>query len=221
VFVQFALFLVIGVMLFVFAQHYALPIPEGDTDRIFPAFIVHEMPVGVVGIVLASIFAVAMSNASGSLNSLASSTVMDFGAQNKNAVILSEAKDPSSSSANAPSSSSASETHDSDAASLRRSRLITLAWGVVLGFLGLVRWGGVLVAGLTIASITYGGLLGVFLLGTWNKRANENGALAGFIAGIATMVVVNRLTPLAFTWYVLAGTIVTFAVGSVVSSFAD
>ncbi|HXU48184.1 MAG TPA: hypothetical protein VN727_03995, partial [Candidatus Binatia bacterium] len=65
VFVQFALFLVIGVMLFVFAQHYALPIPEGDADRIFPSFIVHEMPVGVVGIVLASIFAVAMSNASG------------------------------------------------------------------------------------------------------------------------------------------------------------
>ncbi|HKT23499.1 MAG TPA: hypothetical protein VJR04_02785, partial [Terriglobales bacterium] len=75
-------------------------------------------------------------------------------------------------------------------------------------------------AGLTIASITYGGLLGVFLLGTWNKRANETGALVGFIVGIATMVVVNRLTPLAFTWYVLAGTIVTFAVGSATSACA-
>jgi SSS family solute:Na+ symporter len=217
VFVQFALFLVIGVMLFVFAQHYALPIPEGDADRIFPSFIVHEMPVGVVGIVLASIFAVAMSNASGSLNSLASSTVMDFGDPNRNAVILSEAKDLSSSTA-APSP--ARETHFSQAAALRHSRLITLAWGVILGFLGLMRWGGVLVAGLTIASITYGGLLGVFLLGTWNKRANETGALVGFIVGIATMVVVNRLTPLAFTWYVLAGTIVTFAVGSATSAFA-
>ncbi len=189
VFVQFALFLVIGVMLFVFAQHYALPIPEGDTDRIFPSFIVHEMPVGVVGIVLASIFAVAMSNASGSLNSLASSTVMDF------------------------------RRNDAKPASVHRSRLITLAWGLVLGFLGLVRWGGVLVAGLTIASITYGGLLGVFLLGTWNRRANETGALVGFVTGIATMIVVNRLTPLAFTWYVLAGTIVTFAVGSIASAF--
>jgi Na+/proline symporter len=87
----------------------------------------------------------------------------------------------------------------------------------VLGFLGLVRWGGVLVAGLTIASITYGGLLGVFLLGTWNRRANETGALTGFVAGIATMIVVNRYTPLAFTWYVLAGTIVTFAIGSIAS----
>ncbi len=212
VFVQFTLFLVIGVMLFVFAQYYALPIPGGDTDKIFPSFIVHEMPVGVVGIVLASIFAVAMSNASGSLNSLASSTVMDFGNPNKNAVILSQAKDPSS-------PSDAPESHAASA--LRRSRFITLGWGVVLGFLGLVRWGGVLVAGLTIASITYGGLLGVFLLGTWNKRANETGALVGFIAGIATMVVVNRLTPLAFTWYVLAGTIVTFAVGSTASAFTN
>jgi solute:Na+ symporter, SSS family len=190
VFVQFALFLTIGVMLFVFAQHFSLVAPGGDPDRIFPTFIVHEMPVGMVGIVLASIFAVAMSNASGSLNSLASSTVMDFGGA------------------------------DGKTASVHHSRMITLAWGVVLGFLGLVPWGGVLVAGLTIASITYGGLLGVFLLGTWNHRANETGALAGFVAGIVTMIFVNRCTPLAFTWYVLAGTIVTFAIGSVASLLA-
>src|SRR5690348_14210240 len=210
VFVQFALFLVIGVMLFVFAQHYALPIPEGDAHRIFPSFIVHEMPVGVVGIVLASIFAVAMSNASGSLNSLASSTVMDFG-EHREEEAGGESKEGSFASL---------RMTRKPGAMLRRSRFITLAWGLVLGFLGLVRWGGVLVAGLTIASITYGGLLGVFLLGTWNKRANETGALVGFIVGIATMVVVNRFTPLAFTWYVLTGTIVTFAVGSVTSAFA-
>jgi SSS family solute:Na+ symporter len=196
VFVQFALFLTIGVMLFAFAQHATLNVPEGDPDRIFPAFIVQDMPVGLVGLVLASIFAVAMSNASGSLNSLASSTVMDFcGAKNA-------AGDPAA-----------------QAASLRRSRFITLGWGVVLGILGLVRWGGVLVAGLTIASITYGGLLGVFLLGTWNRRANQTGALTGFITGIAAMILVHRYTPLAFTWYVLAGTLITFAVGSLASLF--
>src|SRR6202142_1283766 len=71
VFVQFALFLVIGVMLFVYAQHVALAPPGGDPDRIFPEFIVRDMPVGLAGLVLASIFAIAMSNASGSLNSLA------------------------------------------------------------------------------------------------------------------------------------------------------
>jgi solute:Na+ symporter, SSS family len=200
VFVQFALFLTIGVMIFVFAQHYAFAVPRGDTDRIFPMFIITEMPVGVVGVVLAAIFAVAMSNASGSLNSLASSTVMDFGRRAK------------------PSATPEGPPNAAAARLLRRSRFITLGWGVVLGFLGLVPWGGVLQAGLTIASITYGGLLGVFFPGTWNRRANENGALAGFVTGIATMIVVNRFTPLAFTWYVLAGTIVTFTVGSIVSA---
>jgi Na+/proline symporter len=74
---------------------------------------------------------------------------------------------------------------------------------------------------LTIASITYGGLLGVFLLGTWNRRANENGALIGFAVGIAAMIAVRFLTPLAFTWYVLAGTMITFGVGSIVSVATD
>ena len=189
VFVQFAMYLVLGVMLFVYGQHALLPIPGGDTDRIFPEFIVRAMPVGLAGIVLASIFAVAMSNASGSLNSLASSTIIDLGVGRG----------------------------ASPAQQLRRSRYATLGWGVALGALGLVSWGHVLEAGLTIASITYGGLLGVFLLGTWNRRANQTGALIGMFAGIAAMVAVRWETTLAYTWYVLAGTIVTFAVGSLAS----
>jgi SSS family transporter len=193
VFAQFALFLVIGVMLFVYAQHTFLAGSGGDADRLFPEFIVHDMPVGLRGIVLASIFAIAMSNASGSLNSLASSSVIDL------------------------SRNSVSRPDASEALSLRRSRNMTLGWGLLLGLLGLVRWGPVLVAGLTIASITYGGMLGVFLLGTWNRRANETGALVGFGAGIATMIGVTFLTRLAFTWYVLVGTVVTFAVGSLAS----
>jgi solute:Na+ symporter, SSS family len=192
VFVQFALFLVLGVMLFVYAQHLSLP-PPSDTDRIFPEFIVRAMPVGLAGLVLASIFAVAMSNASGSLNSLASSSMFDI--------------------ANIQASATPAQQ-------LGRSRRMTLVWGIILGLLGLIRWGGVLEAGLTIASITYGGTLGVFLLGTWNPRANENGALIGFATGIATMIAVRFWTPLAFTWYVLAGTIVTFAVGSIASLVA-
>lgn len=194
VFVQFALFLMIGVMLFVFTRQAAIPVPTGDLDRIFPAFIVHEMPVGLVGLVLASIFAVAMSNASGSLNSLAASTVIDLHA------------------------SSADAAHP-----LRVSRHITLMWGIVLASLGMIRWGPVLVAGLTIASITYGGLLGVFLLGTWSRRSNENGALVGLftgiavVAGIAILGAMKLMTPVAWTWYVLIGTLVTFAVGTVAS----
>jgi len=190
IFGQFALFLVLGVMLFVYAQQAWLPVPGGDSDRLFPEFVVREMPMGVAGLVLASIFAVAMSNASGSLNSLASSSLMDLG--DYKAALRS-------------------------AQQLRRPRYATLAWGVVLGALGLARWGHVLEAGLTVASITYGGLLGVFLLGSWNRRANQTGALLGLVVGIASMIAVWRFTPLAFTWYVLVGTLITFSIGSVAS----
>ncbi|HYL68566.1 MAG TPA: sodium:solute symporter [Candidatus Limnocylindria bacterium] len=188
VFVQFALFLMIGVMLFVYAQFHSLAVPGGDPDRIFPQFIVHDMPVGLTGLVLASIFAIAMSNASGSLNSLASSSIIDLGAQRVDT-----------------------------AHPLRRSRRMTLVWGGVLALLGLIRWGPVLVAGLTITSITYGALLGVFLLGTWNRGATENGVLVGFMAGIVSLIAVRLFTPLAWTWYVLVGTAITFVIGSLVS----
>jgi solute:Na+ symporter, SSS family len=90
----------------------------------------------------------------------------------------------------------------------------------VLALLGLIRWGPVLVAGLTIASITYGALLGVFLLGTWNRRATENGALVGFVAGLVSLLAIKLYTPLAWTWYVLVGTFITFVVGSL-ASLAD
>jgi SSS family solute:Na+ symporter len=188
VFVQFALFLVIGVMLFVYAQHNSLPVPGSDPDRIFPQFIVQDMPVGLTGLVLASIFAIAMSNASGSLNSLASCSIIDLGVQRVDM-----------------------------AHPLRRSRRMTLVWGAVLALLGLIHWGPVLVAGLTIASITYGAMLGVFLLGTWNRRATENGALVGFVAGLGSLLAAKLFTPLAWTWYVLVGTVITIVIGSLAS----
>jgi len=55
------------------------------------------------------------------------------------------------------------------------------------------------------------------LLGTWNRRANETGALIGFITGLASMIAIKFLTPLAWTWYVLVGTVITFAIGSLAS----
>jgi solute:Na+ symporter, SSS family len=190
VFAQFALFLVLGVMLFVYAQHTSLAAPGGDSDRILPEFVVREMPIGLTGLVLASIFAVAMSNASGSLNSLASSSVIDLGSHKR--------------------ARTAAEQ-------LRRSRYQTLGWGLLLAALGLARWGHVLEAGLTVASLTYGGLLGVFLLGIWNPRANQTGALIGLFTGIGSVIAVWRFTSLAFTWYVLLGTIVAFSSGSIMS----
>ena len=194
IFVQFTLFLLIGVMLFVYIRNMGAPLATGDPDKIFPEFIVRYMPSGLSGIVLASIFAIAMSNASGSLNSLASSSMMDFGR---------------------------GRLHEGGGVqALGRSRQLTLVWGIVLGVLGLVHWGPVLVAGLTIASITYGATLGVFLLGTWDRGANEIGALTGFVCGLAVMISVKAFgIPLAWTWYVVVGTIVTFIVGSLASRF--
>ena len=191
VFVQFALFLLIGVLLYVFAQHAPLLAPGERTDRILPLFLVREMPPGLAGLLLASIVAVAMSNASGSLNSLAASSILDF--------------------------SRLRGTNAEPANFLRTSRRMTLAWGLVLVAFGFVKWGPLLEAGLTVAALPLGSLLGLFLLGTLDRRANARGALVGMFVGLATILYVFRFTSVAFTWYVLIGSCTTFAVGSVVS----
>lgn len=188
---QFTVFLLIGVLLFVFAQHAPLLAPGERTDRILPLFLVREMPPGLAGLLLASIIAVAMSNASGSLNSLAASSVLDF----------SRLGGKSTDSANF----------------LKLSRRMTLAWGIVLMAFGLMKWGPLLEAGLTIASLPFGSLLGLFLLGTLDRGANARGALVGMFAGLATILCVFRFTTVAFTWYVMIGASVTFAVGSIIS----
>jgi SSS family solute:Na+ symporter len=191
VLVQFTVFLLIGVLLYVFAQHAPLLAAGERTDRILPVFLVREMPVGLAGLLLASIVAVAMSNASGSLNSLAASSVLDF---------------------------SQLRGRSEDAAKfLGLSRRATLVWGLVLMGFGFVRWGPLLEAGLTVASLPFGSLLGLFLLGTLDRGANARGALAGMIAGLAAILCVFRFTHVAFTWYVLIGASVTFAVGVIVS----
>jgi len=191
VLMQFTVFLLIGVLLYVFAQHAPLIAAGERTDRILPVFLVREMPVGLAGLLLASILAVAMSNASGSLNSLAASSVLDFSRWRGRAA---------------------------DAGKfLQVSRRMTLVWGLVLMGFGFVRWGPLLETGLTVASLPFGSLLGLFLLGTIDRGANARGALAGMIAGLAAMLCIFRYTHVAFTWYVFFGASVTFLVGAVVS----
>ncbi|MGH9628893.1 MAG: sodium:solute symporter [Bryobacteraceae bacterium] len=190
---QFTLFLVIGVILFVYYREAQLPPPQ-PADRIYPAFIWNNLAPGVAGLVVAAILAAAMSNLSAALNSLASTTVMDF----YKPFLLRRAGPPKS------------ETYF-----LRLARLTTIGWGIVLFLIGLLarRWGSVLEAGLSIASILYGGLLGVFLLGLLTRRVQENGAIAGMIAGLVAMLYVSTFTNIAWTWYVLIGTCVTVLVG--------
>ena len=185
--IQFTLFLIIGVMLFVYYSDRNLPPPK-PLDRLYPGFIWQFLPTGVAGISIAAILAAAMANLSAALNSLASTTIVDFY----------QPRFPKS-----------------EAQFVKLSRIATVGWGLVLLGIGILarKWGSVLEAGLAIASIPFGALLGVFLLGTLTKRVKENEAIVGMLAGLAVMTYVRFWTAIAFTWYVVIGTTVTFAVG--------
>ena len=197
VFFQFALFLVIGVMLFAYYKADTLATRPSNNDEIFPTFIVHQLPHGIAGLVIAAIFAAAMSNLSGSLNSLSSSTIIDFYKPLIN-------------------------PRSSDEQLLRLSRWITAAWGIVLIGIAVLarRWGSVFVTGLTIASLVYGPMLGAFLLGVLTRRANQVGVMVGMATSLAFMLATKLFTSIAFTWYVLMGTVVCSTVGYVVSLFS-
>ncbi len=189
VLVQFLLFLVVGVMLYAYYQH--APAPKLTTnDEIFPAFIVAHLPRGIAGLMIAAIFAAAMSTMSGSLNSLASTTIYDFYKPLLRRPV-------------------------EDAKLLRLSRWVTAGWGVILIVIALAArdWGSVFVAGLTIASLVYGPMLGAFLLGVLTRRATEVGVMIGIGVSLGCMLAVWVWTPLAWTWYVLAGTAICTVVG--------
>jgi len=196
IFIQFTLFLIVGVCLFTLYKDQGRT-PPAVTDSIYPRFIWDQLPPGLSGLIIAAILAAAMSNLSAALNSLASTTVMDF--LRPLAKVQDETK------------------------WLKRARLATVAWGVILGAVALFarNWGSVLQAGLSIASILYGSLLGVFLLGLLTRRVGEIAAMCGMVAGLAVMLYVRFATPIAFTWYVLIGTSMTFATGLVVSYFLN
>jgi SSS family transporter len=193
VFLQFLLFLTAGLMLFAFYQATTPPVLTSN-DEIFPTFIVQHLPPGLSGLVIAAILAAAMSTVSGSLNSLASSTMVDFYRP-----LL------------APNAT--------DERLLSLSRWVTAAWGVLLiGVAVLARsWGSVFVTGLTIASIVYGPMLGAFLMAVLTRRATQRGVMIGMAVSLASMLAIWNYSTLAWTWYVLVGTAICCAVGYVTS----
>jgi len=194
----FSLFLVIGAVLYVYYQSAGMP-PPNLPDRIYPSFIWNNLPAGVAGIVIAAILAAAMSNLSAALNSLASTTVMDF-------------LKPVGEQAGA---------HRTDEQWLAVARRATLVWGAILFGIALVAQGvrSVLEAGLSIASVVYGALVGVFLLGLYSRRTGEKAAIAGMAASLAVMLYVWSGTRIAWSWYVVIGTTVTVAVALACSVF--
>ena len=197
VFAQFVLFLLIGVMLFVYYTQYA----PGEiasftldgrlqTDRIFPYFIVRHLPPGLVGLVLAAIFAAAMSTLSSSLNSSSAAAVNDF---------------------YLPATGGTRPGRHY----LNVSRVLTLAFGLIqmaVAIVAISLSSRVVDEVLGIASFTNGVILGVFLLGTFT-RIGPRAAFAGILGGSLLMLGVKLGTAITWQWYVLIGSAATFAIG--------
>jgi Na+/proline symporter len=193
--IQFALFLAIGLGMFVYfaGREFAAP------DEVFPAFVIEAFPNGLAGLMIAGILAAAMSTLASSINALASSTTHDLYAP---------------------------LTGRDDARHLMRvGKAFTLVWGLVLiGGAMLFRFVGqgtpVVIVALEIASFTYGGLLGGFILGMISKRATERDAILGIGTAVAVMTVLWSIQQFGVVdrflnglWYSLIGSVVTVAVG--------
>jgi len=206
VIIQFTLFLMVGIGLWAFYAGKVFPTP----DAIFPTFIIEQMPHGLVGLLLAAIFAATMSTHSGAINSLAAASTHDIYLP-----LTGRAPD--------------------DPKTLKVGKLFALAWGIILTGGALLfpqnQKTPVVVIALSIASFTYGGLLGGFFLGIFWKRARQRDAILGMSVGIAVMgfVVFAKqlsgllpfLTPvgrIAWPWYVLIGLTITMLVG-ILSSY--
>jgi solute:Na+ symporter, SSS family len=187
---QFALFLVLGLGLWTFygGRQFA------SSDQIFAGFILEELPPGVTGLVIAAIFAAAMSTLASSINSLASTTAYDFWAP-----LVGAERD--------------------ERRLLRAGRAFSLLWAglLVAGaivFTLLPRDAAAVEVALGIASVVYGGLLGAFALGVLSQRAEQRSVIAGMALGVGTVAVIWRAVPsVAFPWYVLIGSVITFTVG--------
>jgi Na+/proline symporter len=170
---QFGLFLFIGLILFVFYEgQTAVELGLSTTDEIFARFIVDQMPVGVAGLIVASLFAAAMSSLSSSLNALASSTTYDI-------------------------IKPLTGADWDDAKELWVSRMVTIGWGIVLtGSAFLFTWlqlsgedrPAIVELGLGIASYTYGGLLGIFILGRLFPKPDKKDAMIGFFIGLISLL---------------------------------
>jgi SSS family solute:Na+ symporter len=184
VFAQFILFLLIGVMLYAYYLQAPLPQPLARADQILPVFVVNELSNGLAGFIVAAIVAAALSP---SLNAMAATTVSDFYLPYVN-----------------PAADQATQ--------MRVSKQATVAWGIVqlavaVGAQFMER--SVLDAGLAVLGFASGAVLGAFLLGTLVPSVNERDTFAGMIAGLIVMTAVWWDGSIAFTWYVLIGSVTT------------
>tara|TARA_B100000029_G_C17256342_1_gene844721 strand:- start:109 stop:681 length:573 start_codon:yes stop_codon:yes gene_type:complete len=180
----------VGLGLWVFYEGRAFE----STDEIFATFIVQQLPSGLTGMLIAGVFAAAMSSLSSSINSLASATAYDYwapmvGARNDEERIL------------------------------KAGKIFTLVWaGLIVGgavlFIPLSKGTSAVEVALGVASLVYGGLLGAFALGVFTRRPGQSAAIIGVSVGIGAVTLMRDL--MAWPWYVLVGACITFLVGSLV-----
>lgn len=165
-----------------------------DVNYVFPSFVTGHMPMGVVGLIIAAIFAAAMSTIAAELNSLSTATVIDFYRR----LVKTEA---------------------SDAHYLTVSKAVTAFWGVVACVVAIYasNLGPLIDVVNRFGSFFYGSLLGVFILAVAIPRATSRGAFVGLLAGIAAVAYVASTTTVSFLWHNVVGVVAVLVVGMVVS----
>ena len=168
------IFVFIQFVIFLFAGSLIYLVMDGvpiQKDREFTTFIINYLPIGIKGLLLAGVLSAAMSTLSSSINSLASSTVSDW--------------------LNGKSS-------------LKKSRLISFIWGMLLILIALLFDEGdssVVIIGLQIASFTYGGLLGLFLLSKFNIKFHSISLIVGLISSLLIVFYLNNIN-VVWTWFI-------------------
>ena len=163
---------------------------ELERDREFTSFIVNYLPIGLKGVLLAGVLSAAMSTLSSSINSLASSTVTDWLGGNQ---------------------------------SIQKSQIISLIWGLVLIGIALLfdeSDSAIVIVGLKIASFTYGGLLGLFLLSKINRKFHPISLVTGLIASFLIVFYLNQIG-IAWTWFIGVAVVVNFTVTHIVNLVFD
>jgi solute:Na+ symporter, SSS family len=189
---QFLVFLLVGMGLWVFYEGRSFQTP----DAIFATFIIEELPPGITGLLIAGVFAAAMSSLSSSINALASASAYDFWAPTRG-------------------------MEGDDVAIMGAGKVLTLVWSVLLVggailFIPLSEGTAAVEVALAVAGVVYGGLLGAFLLGTLSSRATGRSVNIGVAAGIGSVALIWIFfrALVAWPWFALIGALVTWSVGT-------
>jgi Na+/proline symporter len=165
-----------------------------DVNYVFPVFVIENMPLGLVGLIVAAILAAAMSSVAAELNALATASTMDFYRRHIN-------------------------VNSSEKEMLRFGRLSTLVWGIFACIVATfaTNLGSLIEVVNTFGSFFYGSLLGVFVLAFAVPRAKSAGAFYGLLFGIVSVWIASSTTDIAFLWFNVVGCLVTVAAGYLIS----